>query len=205
MKFHATNSNAFISKSKSISSIFFCLSGIYIIFAMHWKKSSASEVISFWNNRLEKAELLKCPKSPVSQHLWTVTILIGPKHCLNLPSSIFVIFLITLIKNQVQKLCFISIWNYETVCYHIDTRWEVFSLSKSECLIHRIQTQFSQNLEIFSEFFFPFPESTWNLECIDQKVQLQRLFLSEIIDWKKRSSLNAQEAPCQNTYGQSTC
>ena len=32
-----------------------------------------------------------------------------------------------------------------------------------------------------------------------------RLFLSEIIDSKKWGYLNAQKAPCQNTYGQSTC
>ena len=34
----------------------------------------ASEGISFWNYTLEKVELLKCPKSQVSEHWWTVNI-----------------------------------------------------------------------------------------------------------------------------------
>ena len=49
-------------------------------------------MISYWNYRLEKTELLKSPKNPVSEHLWTVNMLKGPKHCLNLHGSVFVIF-----------------------------------------------------------------------------------------------------------------
>ena len=49
-------------------------------------------MISYWNYRLEKAELLKSPKNPVSEHLWTVNMLKGPKHCLNLDGSNFVMF-----------------------------------------------------------------------------------------------------------------
>ena len=44
------------------------------------------------NYRLENAELLKCPKNSVSEHIWTVNMLKGPKHCLNINGSIFVIF-----------------------------------------------------------------------------------------------------------------
>ena len=55
-----------------------------------WKKLWASEVICFWNYRLQKAGLLKCPKSRISEHLWTVNMLNGPKHCQNLHGSIFV-------------------------------------------------------------------------------------------------------------------
>ena len=54
------------------------------------------------------------------------------------------------------------------------------------------------------EFFFPFAESTWNLEYFERKDEPQSLFVSEIKDCKKRSYLNAQKAPCQNVYGQST-
>ena len=56
------------------------------------KKKWASEVICFWNYRLQKAELLKCPKSALPEHLWTVNVLKGPKHFLNLNSSIFLMF-----------------------------------------------------------------------------------------------------------------
>ena len=61
--FNRTNSNAIISKSKNIFSTFFFISGIYIKFEILSKNSWASEVISYWNYRLENAELLKCPKS----------------------------------------------------------------------------------------------------------------------------------------------
>ena len=33
------------------------------------------------------------PKNPVSEHLWTINMLNGPKHCLNPHGSIFVIVL----------------------------------------------------------------------------------------------------------------
>ena len=56
------------------------------------KKIWALEIICFWNYRLQKAGLLKCLKSLVSEHLWTVNMLKGPKDCLILHGSIFVIF-----------------------------------------------------------------------------------------------------------------
>ena len=67
---NATNSNANISKSKNISSVFCCLSGICIKFRMLWKKIPASEIISFWNYRLQKAGLLKSVKIPLSEHFF---------------------------------------------------------------------------------------------------------------------------------------
>ena len=55
----------------------------------------------------------------------------------------------------------------------------------------------------------------WTIFCISEiyikrqilskKDQAGRLFVSEIIDCKRRLYLNAQEAPCHNTYGQWTC
>ena len=80
------------------------------------RKRWASEVICFWNYKQQKAGLLKCLKSPVSENLWTVNMLKGPKHCTNLYGSIFVTFLITLKQNRVEKLSFSRIWNLETVC-----------------------------------------------------------------------------------------
>ena len=63
-------------------------------------------MISDWNYTLEKAELLKCPKSPASQHLWTVNMLNGPKHCLNTQGSIFVIAFDRSEKKSAQKTIF---------------------------------------------------------------------------------------------------
>ena len=77
---------------KIFSEFFFFISGIYIKFEILWKKTWASEVICFWNYRLQKAGLLKWLKSPVSAHLWTVNMLKWAKKCLDLHGNIFVIF-----------------------------------------------------------------------------------------------------------------
>ena len=102
--FNAINSKTIISKSKNIFSFFFCISEMYIKFVILWKRRSASEVICFWNYRLQKAELLKCPKCPVSEHLWTGSMLKclkGPNHCLNLHGSIFDTFF----DHSEKKIC----------------------------------------------------------------------------------------------------
>ena len=76
---NATKSNASISKSKNVSCIFCCISGIETKFEILWKKRWASEVNYFLNYRLQKGEFFKCPKRPVSEHLWRVNILKGLK------------------------------------------------------------------------------------------------------------------------------
>ena len=83
----------------------------------------------------------------------------------------------------------------------LTTRWNVFSLSKSECLMKPIHMLWSQNQKIFSYIFSAFPESRQNLESFEKNYEPQKLFVSEI----KRGYLNAQKDLCQNTYGQSTC
>ena len=119
-----------------------------------WKKRWAFEAICLWNSRLQTARLLKCLKIPMSERLWRVNMLNGPKHCWNLHGSIFLRFLITLKKNQLEKIFLSSMWNLDTVCYYIDSWWQVLSLSISECLKQPIQMQLSRNQKIFSEFFF---------------------------------------------------
>ena len=59
----------------------------------------------------------------------------------------------------------------------------------------------SPNPEIFAEFFSAFPESTYNLEYFKKKMSLRcDLFLN--LQTAKKKEKNA---PCQNTYRQSTC
>ena len=70
-----------------------------------------------------------------------------PKHYFNLHGSIFVMFLGYSEKNQLEKFFFTSIWNLETVCWHIDTRWPVFYLSKGECLKEPIQNEIISKLK----------------------------------------------------------
>ena len=104
--FNATNSNATISKSENIFLFFFCIYGIYIKFEILWRKRWASEVICFRNYRLQNARLLQCIKSRVSEHLWSINMWKCPKHCLNLHSSIFVIFFNHSEMKSVPKILF---------------------------------------------------------------------------------------------------
>ena len=69
-------------------------------------------------------------------------------------------FLMTLKKIDLEKFCLSNVRNLQTVSQHIDTRWQVFLLSKSECLKQPIQIQLSRNREIFSEFFSAFLKSS---------------------------------------------
>ena len=96
-------------KIKNIFSIFFCISEIYINDETLWNKRWASEIICFWNYRLQNAGLLKCLKSLVSEHLWTVIMLNGPKDCLNLHGSIFVRYFDHSERKAARKILF---WLY---------------------------------------------------------------------------------------------
>ena len=86
---NATNSNAIISKSKNIFEFFFCICGIYIKFGILWKKRWASKDICFWSYRRQKVGLLKCLKSPKSDHLWTDNMLKGQKKLLKSARQFF--------------------------------------------------------------------------------------------------------------------
>ena len=61
-------------------------------FEFFQKKDELQRLFFFWNWRPQKARLLKCLKRPVSEHLWRVNMLKGPKHWLNFHSSFFVNF-----------------------------------------------------------------------------------------------------------------
>ena len=93
-------------KIKKIFSIFSCNSRICIKFGILWKTRWPSVVNCFQNYRLEKAGLLKCLKRPVSEHLCIVNVLKGPKDCLNLQGSIFVIFFDPSERKSAQKILF---------------------------------------------------------------------------------------------------
>ena len=62
-----------------------------------------------------------------------------------------------------------------------------------------------QNQKIFCQFFSPFPESTSYFEYFEKKDEPGRLFIPEIIDYKRRCYLNAEKAAYLNTYGQLKC
>ena len=63
----------------------------------------------------------------------------------------------------------------------------------------------SQNQKTFGQFLSAFPESIKNLEYYENKDEPRRLFVSEILNNKRRGYLNPRKAAYQNTYRQSTC
>ena len=103
---NATNWDAIISKSKKAFSISHSIYRIFIKFLILWKKGSASYAIFFWDYRLQKERLLKYLKSPLSEHLWAVNILKGPKDCLSLNGSFFVMFFDPSDKKSAPKVLF---------------------------------------------------------------------------------------------------
>ena len=60
--------------------------------------------------------------------------------------------------------------------------------------------QLSPNQKIFSEFRSAFPESTFNLEYFQKKDEPQRLFVSEIIDYKERVTQMAKKPVSENLW-----
>ena len=82
-----------------ITSVLFVIGRIYALFLKstsnfeHFqKKRWSSQLMCFWNERLQKMWLDKYFKSSGSEHRWTVNMLKVPKHCWNLRSSTFIIF-----------------------------------------------------------------------------------------------------------------
>ena len=86
-------------------------------------------MICFWNYSLQKAALFKCLESPISEKLWTVDRLKGPKHCLNLQGSIFVRFFDDAEWKSAQKTFFLVVSEILGLFLNILTSDEEYSLS----------------------------------------------------------------------------
>ena len=127
--FNAYNSNAIIFKSKNFSSVFCCIYQIYINFGILWTNRSGSQAICFWYERLQKVGFLKCLKSPSSKHLWAVNMLKGPRDCVDLHCSIFVIFFITLKKKISSKYSVLVVSEILRLFVNILTPDDKYSLS----------------------------------------------------------------------------
>ena len=56
--------------------------------------------------QMQKARLVKCLKSSVSEHLWTINMLKCPKDCWNLHESYFIIFFDQSEKKSAREILF---------------------------------------------------------------------------------------------------
>ena len=201
--FNATNSNAIISKLKNIFWVFFLLSGIYIKLGILWKRRWASEVISFWNYRLENVGLLKCVKSPVSEQLWTANMLKCPTDCLNLHGSIFFHFFWSPLKKPSSENSVLVVSKILRLFVNIFTPDDKYSLSvKASVYRYQFKCNYLKIIQYFLNFFLHFGNlyKIWN--PLKQNMSLGGYVLMKLYTAKY---LDAQKASCQNTYGQSPC
>ena len=84
----------------------------------------------------------------------------GSERLLKSAPPFLVIFFDISERQLARKILLSSILNLDTFCEHINTRWQLISLNKSECLRPPIQMHLSQNQKKISEFFSAFPECT---------------------------------------------
>ena len=133
------------------------------------------------------------PKMPRVRTLMDSQYVKGPRDCFNLHRNIFCHIFWSLWKGFRSRNSFLVVSEIVRVFVNIMTPDDNHSLlKKSDCLTQPIQMVLSQNQKIFSRFFYAFPESTWNMEYCEQKDELQRLFVSQIINSKKQGYLNAE-------------
>ena len=183
--FNAYNSNAIIFKSKNFFSVFCCIYQIYINFGILWTNRSGSQAICFWYERLQKVGFLKCLKSPSSKHLWAVNMLKGPKDCVDLHCSIFVIFFITLKKKISSKYSVLVVSEILRLFVNILTPDDKYSLSgkasvwrnQFKWIYLKIEKYFPKLLPHFRDL-----HKVWN--TLQKKDEPQRRFLSEIMESK---------------------
>ena len=69
------------------------------------------------------------PKNPVSEHLWKINMLNGPKHCLNPHGSIFVIVLDRSERKSAGKSFFLEVSEILRLFVNILTPDDKYSLS----------------------------------------------------------------------------
>ena len=145
----------------------------------------------FRNDRLQKAWLLKCLKSPVSELLCTINMLEGPKHCWNLQGSICVIFFdhsertsfwtsFILVISGILRL-FVNILTLDGK-YFLSVKVS-FQSTKFSAIMSVIANLFSFFVCIYEIYM-----KSWRF---GKGGESHSWCFSEMIDWKKRGYLNA--------------
>ena len=157
------NWNSISSKPGNIFWSFSSFSGIYIKFWTFWKKWRASYLIYFRNYRLQKAWLLKCLKSPASEHLWRVNMLKYPKHCWNLHCSSFAIFFLSIWKSFSSKS---SVLIVSEILRLFDNRWTLSDKNSLSLKVSVYRNQFKSSYVENRESFLNFMLNFWNLHQI---------------------------------------
>ena len=124
--------------------------------------------------------LLKRLKGLASVHHSVVNVLTCSKHCWSQHgTTIFLLFNeIEIIK--LEDICLRHMWNLQTVCSHVDSRWQVFPSLYADFLT-TISKAFISKRNGFFRFFIAFLKCSWNLEHSEKKEEYPSLHITEII------------------------
>ena len=102
-EFTATNSNAFIVKTKHFPAIFYGLFRVQIIFGTFGKKSPASQLKYFQNYSLRKRWILEWLVGLVSENPSAANMLMGPNHGTSMQNRTFILVFQHSYKGKVGK------------------------------------------------------------------------------------------------------
>ena len=138
----------------------------------------------------------------MSEHLRTVNMLKGPKHCINLQGSIFLIFFDQSEKKISSKNFFLVVYEILTLLVNILTPDDKYSLVKAGVSRNQFKRYYLKIKIYLVNFFLHFQNLHKICNILKEKVSLRSHFFSEITDCKKRGYLNAQKAQYRNTYTQ---
>ena len=156
----------------------------------HWilkisKKIWPSKVIYFWTDLLRKMWLDKCLKSSVSEDPSTRNMANGPKHCWNLNSSTFVIFIDHCERNSVVKSLS---WWYEKYKDCFLTHWLPMTsiLFLIETIYRNIfRCNYLENNRNFHNFLFHLGNLDSTLNILKKKDDPHRWCIFELTDFEK--------------------
>ena len=172
-------------RKKDVFSISVYIFEIHIEFLKISKKIWPSKVIYFWTDLLRKMWLDKCLKSSVSEDPSTRNMANGPKHCWNLNSSTFVIFIDHCERNSVVKSLF---WWYEKYKDCFLTHWLPMTsiLFLIETIYRNIfRCNYLENNRNFHNFLFHLGNLDSTLNILKKKDDTHRWCIFELTDFEK--------------------
>ena len=172
-------------RKKDVFSISVYIFEIHIEFLKISKKIWPSKVIYFWTDLLRKMWLDKCLKSSVSEDPSTRNMANGPKHCWNLNSSTFVIFIDHCERNSVVKSLS---WWYEKYKDCFLTHWLPMTsiLFLIETIYRNIfRCNYLENNRNFHNFLFHLGNLDSTLNILKKKDDPHRWCIFELTDFEK--------------------
>ena len=124
---------------------------------------------------MQKTRLNKYRKSSVSENPLIVNMLKGPKHCLKLQDSTFIIFFHHFCETELENVSVSYMWKLRTLYKHIDKHFPC----NCENLLQPIQVQLSKSKKYFLNFKVHFRNLHQVLNILKKKMTLIAYVMSK--------------------------